>query len=181
MSEDIFTYKYLNTLTIPELSALVKNRLAIPRNSQTSKQLFIDFVLDNATPNLQISIRDAIAAKASKKSKDQCQRHAKQKQKQNDAQNFWWRTAARVEAEIDEVHDISKFLELPDEVRVKECYRQFYNATSNAAVRLVVCAVCARELNMQSDGITECHLSALPNSRCLIPKYAHPAHDLYDG
>ena len=66
-------------------------------------------------------------------------------------------------------------------MRVKECYRQFYNATSNAAVRLVVCAVCACELNMQSDGVTECHLSALPNSQCLIPKYTHPAHDLYDG
>lgn len=177
MSEDIFTYDYLNTLTIPELSALVKNRLAIPRDSRTSKQLFIEFVLDNAAPDLQISIRDAITAKASKKSEDQRQR----KRKRNEAQNFRRRTAARVEAEIDEVRDISKFLELPDEARVKECYRQFYNATSNAAVRLVVCAVCAREVNVQSDSVIECHLSALPNSQRLIPKHAHPAHDLYDG
>lgn len=81
MSEDLFTYDYLNTLNIPELSALVKNRLAIPRDSRTSKQLFIEFILNNATPDLQISIRDAIAAKASKKSEDQCQRHAEQKRK----------------------------------------------------------------------------------------------------
>ena len=181
MSGDSFTYDYLNTLTIPELSVLVKSRLAIPRDSRTSKQLFIEFVLENATPDLQISIRDAIATKASKKSEDQRQRHAKQKRKRNNAQNFRQRTAARVEAEIDEVCDISKFLELPDEARVKECYRQFYNATSNAAVHLVVCAVCACEVNMRSDGVTECHLSALPNSQRLIPKHTHPAHDLYDG
>ena len=34
---------------------------------------------------------------------------------------------------------------------------------------------------MQSDSVTECHLSALPHSQRLIPKHAHPAHDLYDG
>ena len=81
MSKDLFTYDYLNTLTIPELSVLVKNRLAIPRDSQTSKQLFIEFILNNATPDLQISIRDAIAAKASKKSEDQRHRHAEQTRK----------------------------------------------------------------------------------------------------
>ena len=181
MSEDLFTYDYLNTLNIPELSALVKNMLAIPRDSWTSKQLFIEFILNNATPDLQISIRDAIAAKASKKSEDQCQRHAEQKRKWNDTQNIWQRTAAQVEAEIDEVHNISKFLELPEKARVKECYCQFYNATSNTAVCLVVCAICACEVNMWSDGVTECHLSSLPNSQCLIPKHAHPAHDLYSG
>ena len=88
MSKDTFTYDYLNILTIPELSVLVKNRLAVPRDSRTSKQLFIEFVLDNAMPDLRVSIRNAITAKVSKKCEDQHQRHAKQKRKQNDAQNF---------------------------------------------------------------------------------------------
>jgi hypothetical protein len=176
---DLLTYDTLNTLTISEVSDLIKNRLVIPRTTFRPKKVYFEYILDNASPELRLILKDAVTTKATKKFEVQGQRAAERKRKRNNAQNSR-RTAARAEAEIEEVRDVSKFLQLPSEARVKECYHQFYEATSNAAVRLVVCAICAREVNARSDGVTECHLSALPNSHRLIPKHSHPAHDLYD-
>ena len=50
--------------------------------------------------------------------------------------------------------DVFKFLQLPDDTRVKECYQQFYNAMSNEAVQMVVCAVCAWEVDKRGDQVT---------------------------
>ena len=52
---------------------------------------------------------------------------------------------------------------------------------SNEAVQMVVCAVCAREVDKRGDQVTELDLSILPNSQQLIPKQMHSAHDLFDG
>lgn len=85
-----------------------------------------------------------------------------------------------MEAEIEEVRDVSKFLQLPSEAMAKECYHQFYEVTSNSAVCLVVCAICTWEVNVRSDSVIECHLSVLLNSHHLIPKHSHPGPDLYN-
>ena len=85
----------------------------------------IQFILNNATPDLQISFRDTIITKAHKREEDQGQK-LEEKRKRNDILHSR-QVAAWVEAELDEVWDVSKFLQLPDEARVKECYR--HNAT----------------------------------------------------
>ncbi|EMD31577.1 hypothetical protein CERSUDRAFT_78030 [Gelatoporia subvermispora B] len=76
---------------------------------------------------------------------------------------------------------LDEFMKPPTESEVLNCYRAFYEATSNAAVEMAVCAVCAREVDVRSDGVTCIPLAQLPHSSRLIPRIPHPAHDLYEG
>ena len=73
------------------------------------------------------------------------------------------------------------FLDLPTEVEVKNCYEQFYAFTSQPAVKMVVCGVCAREVGCVDEEVT-CHrISDIPNGHRLYPKNRHSSHVLYDG
>ncbi len=76
-------------------------------------------------------------------------------------------------------HDINKFLDLPSDDHLKECYSQFYNATSNAATKDVICAVCAREISVTGDGISTLKIEDIPNPHRLRPTTSHPEHVLY--
>ena len=76
---------------------------------------------------------------------------------------------------------IEKFLDLPTKDEVKECYRKYYVATSNAAVRMTVCGVCAREVGSQDCGVTAQRLKDLPNVHRLIPATPHSSHSFFDG
>jgi hypothetical protein len=44
-----------------------------------------------------------------------------------------------------EQRDFSKFLEIPNADEDRHCYERFYDATSNKALSLQICPVCARE------------------------------------
>jgi len=52
---------------------------------------------------------------------------------------------------------------------------------SNSMLEMVVCGICARELNSREHNINVIPLHELPNSHCLILHTAHTKHDLYDG
>ena len=80
-----------------------------------------------------------------------------------------------------EQYENNKYLDLPSWDGVKQCYREFYNATGNAAVRLTICAVCAREVMQAEEEVVVYALDELPNAQRLHPSQKHPAHDLYDG
>jgi hypothetical protein len=45
----------------------------------------------------------------------------------------------------EEHRDFSKFMVIPNAYEEHDCYQSFYDTTSNAALSLKVCAVCARE------------------------------------
>jgi hypothetical protein len=77
--------------------------------------------------------------------------------------------------------DLSHFLELPTEDERKECYRQFYEATSNAHVFVEICSICGRESGLREAAMECLPLDSLPNSHRLVPHKPHPAHDLYNG
>lgn len=77
--------------------------------------------------------------------------------------------------------DQSLFLQLPTNERVKECYRKFYDATSNDALQSGVCGICARRLDYSESNISPYSLSSLPNVHRLIPALLHHDHTLYDG
>ena len=80
-----------------------------------------------------------------------------------------------------EQYDKDKYLDLPGWDDVKQNYRDFYKATSNAAVCLTICAVCAREVGQIEDEVTVLALDELPNAQRLCPILKHTAHDLFDG
>lgn len=96
--------------------------------------------------------------------------------------------------------DHSKFMELPtDEVR-KQCFRAFREATSNRALAMNVCVVCAREM-MAFEGefqvrckmidvdliLNKCigeklFILSVPNiKQRLRPAIVHPSYDLWEG
>lgn len=79
----------------------------------------------------------------------------------------------------DEV-DVSKCFHTigPDEL--KQCVYNFRVATSNAAVQLGICGVCAREMLRAEKGIENIPLSQIPNPHRLYPMQAHPSHTLYN-
>ncbi|CAK5284216.1 unnamed protein product [Mycena citricolor] len=76
--------------------------------------------------------------------------------------------------------DPNKYLALPDESQTKDIYQRFYDATSNAAVLMMICGVCAREVGPEHDR-TPRRLSTLPNVQRLVPHQPHPSHTLFEG
>ena len=75
----------------------------------------------------------------------------------------------------------NRYLEIPNDDGIRECYSRFYDATSNAAVIAVTCAACSHEVNMKDDEVRTMLLSQLPNVHCLIPHSPHLAHELVNG
>jgi hypothetical protein len=47
--------------------------------------------------------------------------------------------------------NFSMFMEIPNKDQQCQCYKAFYDATSNAALQLQVCPVCAQE-NLATQG-----------------------------
>ena len=75
----------------------------------------------------------------------------------------------------------TRFLDLPTSQETQHSYRQFYEATSNAAIRMTVCGVCAREVGWEEDQVTSHPIDQLPNAHRLIPTNPHDLHTLFDG
>ena len=115
---------------------------------------------------------------------------AMSKRNQTGCRSRWKRveekTAARKATRMMEVaiarnRNTSRFMELPSQKQVYQCYREYYNATSNESLTMMVCAVCAREVNRKEDGVVKIKLTDLPNWDRLRPITPHVAHDLFDG
>lgn len=70
---------------------------------------------------------------------------------------------------------------IPTTEELKSCICDFRNATSNTALRLKICGVCARELLENKDGLEMIPLDELPNFGRLRPSEPHPSQKLYNG
>jgi hypothetical protein len=80
----------------------------------------------------------------------------------------------------DETDDIDTFMKLPSLEEKKMACRAFYKATSNEALAMKVCVICAREL-MASEG-DHWVINDLPNIReLLVPSRGHKDHILWNG
>ena len=111
------------------------------------------------------------------------ERARNQKHKLADDKASYWKKA-RVEAgfaDPDKTQDVNKFLQLLSEEQVRECYHQFYEATSNASLEMVICAVCTHGVDKKCDCVSIHDLTKLPNSHHLIPAVPHPAQNLYNS
>lgn len=78
------------------------------------------------------------------------------------------------------VNNLKGFMDLPTVEQRRAAHQAFQNATSNNALSMSVCTVCAREL-MTKEG-DEKVIFDLPNvQELLAPDHAHPAHELWEG
>jgi hypothetical protein len=71
----------------------------------------------------------------------------------------------RIDVQDDDVFS-SKFLNLPSEDEVKDCYRAFFEATSNNGLQTFICAICARESDIvNGETIESCKCISLLDIR----------------
>ena len=69
--------------------------------------------------------------------------------------------------------DVSHFMDLTSGEEVKNCYHAFYDGMSMGAVEMEICDVCAREVNVRSDGVVTMTVSDISNLHQLVPKNPH--------
>lgn len=174
----------ISQLSIKEISSQLKGILAVTRALRLNKDLLLDHILANAQPELLDVLREAGRSKVAAQDQAQQLRENTRKRKRVETENTR-RTAARVEEESVAIehghHNIHKFLELPTSEEVDSCYHKFWEATSNKALQMSICGVCAREVSIHNDHPRLWCLTDLPNSSRLVPSTPHPAHDLFDG
>jgi len=164
----------LSRLPVREILDAVR-QLVVPAPCRKKKAVLTEFILGNLTPEIEKNLRDKLVARTSAPGPStSCG-----KRKRNEPQPTPTRKSSRVDA--DEPNDDGEFLELPSDATLKSCYRQFYEATSNAALEHVVCAICARERGRQPDGISNISLEDIPSPSRLVPHQSHPDHTLFDG
>ena len=146
----------LNLLNINEIRSVCNKRIKLTRATKT-KDSIVDHVMRYASDDLLHDLKNAVADKV-------------------DAD-----LPRKLRSMSDQNGDSNRYLDLPDPARVHECYADFYRATSNHAVKVVVCAVCAREVNVEDHAVRVIPLADIPNSRRLVPHCPHAAHKLWDG
>ncbi|RDX42771.1 hypothetical protein OH76DRAFT_1362182 [Lentinus brumalis] len=128
----------------------------------------IEYIAEHADVALHADILAATEAKA-------CGRKRRRAETQH---------ARRVAQRLDEApvaRDPARYLSLPSEQDVLQCYRDFRAATSNAALSTAVCAICAREVSVPQDHVETVRLDSLANRARLAPRDPHPQHELYQG
>jgi hypothetical protein len=91
------------------------------------------------------------------------------------------RARSAVRTERTDIQELDKFLDLPSTAEVEHCYRAFYDATSNDALRVFICAVCARSLNSKTERFSNLPLCELPNRDRLRPLTQHNGQILTEG
>ena len=163
----------LSSLRIREILEAA-HQLTVPAPCQKKKHVLANYVLGNLTPEIERNLRSKLAARTSTKPDTPLR-----KRKRDEPQPSTARKSSRMDT--DGLEDDGEFLELPSEAALKSCYRQFYEATSNAALEHKVCAVCARERSRQLDGIEDVYLEDIPSPLRLVPRQSHPCHTLFDG
>ena len=160
-------------LTLKQLQESVAGEIVVPRPVRKTKAALTTFITEHLTPTLENNLRDLLATHTTVQTVGSIR-----KRKREDGSP----SARKVSRfDPDDSEDSGEFLELPSEAVRKSCYREFYEATSNAALELVVCAVCARERGRQPDRVSSVALDEIPSPSRLIPSQPHQKHTLFDG
>ena len=180
-----FTVDDVSRLDIRAILAAARGHLTVPAHVRRPKSVLTRFVVDNMSPELSVSLGASLTAqdgnRAGRTSK------LKRRRKEVDIPS---RKVARVavdDTEDDTNDDMdddtvtNDFLELPSDEVVRDCYRQFYEATSNSALKMAICAVCARERDYYPDKVTTVRLQDIPSPSRLFPSSPHDQHLLFNG
>lgn len=161
----------LDDLTVEELISIARGQITIPRSNLRPKAVLIAFLESHANPTLRMQLQDAAVAKRGT--------NVTGHRRTRTEQQFERRVAQR--ATMVEPRDSTKYLELPTEEEIKQCYKQFFEATSNKAVVAMVCGVCGQEVYTMEEKVATVPLSKVPHSERLAPHPPHPRHQLFNG
>jgi len=174
------SFIHYSSLTSKEIVNTARGQgFQIPRSASRRKEDLLAFIAQNASPN----IISALVLQAHKKetSEPKGRKRRRTEEPEGERPHIRRRVVEFRPVKPRHTYDHNKYLELPTADEVKACYRCFYEATSNAAVKMVVCGVCSREVGIQDDGVRMVRLQDLPNVHRLVPHQPHPAHCLFNG
>ena len=181
MSQEL--HEALSKLTVKEILNHFKGKLSFSRTQRCSKDALVTHILANAPSEDLELMRGMALERESGQERERQEREVSRKRRHAD-QQYARRVAARVEVEDIEntqPSSIDDFLHLPTASQTKDCYRAFYEATSNKGLKSSVCGVCARRVDHRLTKVADYPVSSLPNAHRLVPLHPHPAHTLFDG
>ena len=187
LESDDEKFTLLSQLGVRTIIARLKGVLTLSREQRQSKERLLWYAIRHApTVDLHFLLEAGQEKMAGQNLDKKCQK-CKRPGEVN-TQHTAWRLEepedtieAVVDVAADEDYGPSKFLELPTEEERRNCYAAFYQATSNDAVKMGVCGVCAQECNIIADELVKTQLHFIPNGSCLVLTKPHPAHQLFDG
>lgn len=170
----------LRKLTVNEiLEAARQSGIEVPRAHQSPKEKLISWLSLQCSPRLEDIVQSIVTerfARRNERQREKRRRRAEEQRRRRQARRLEEHRRAEAPA-----RDISKYLDLPDTHRLHDCYAAYYHATSNAAFRQLVCAVCARELGVRESQIKILPLQHLPHRERLVPRSPHREHTLFEG
>lgn len=144
--------KELNQLTVKEILRVCGSEaFSVPSIIRKNKLQLLELIISSAPSPVVSALSTLIQQQKSKQdTTSQCKR------KSGDAQlDSTHRTEKNVQCRISydyepiperNEYQNTRFLDLPTNQETQHSYSQFYEATSDVAVRLTVCGVCAREV-----------------------------------
>ncbi|KIM37618.1 hypothetical protein M413DRAFT_258503 [Hebeloma cylindrosporum] len=170
----------LLALTLSEIRTTARQKgFAIPRSAPTRKEDLLLYISQHASANIMSALTDFAREKEGRRLEGQ--RRSRQEEVGQGRPAVRRRLEEFRPVKPRHAYDQSKYLDLPTADEVKACYRHFYEATCNNALKMVVCAVCAREVGVQEDNVIVLPLRDLPNAHRLVPRLPHRAHHLFEG
>ncbi|EMD32190.1 hypothetical protein CERSUDRAFT_99591 [Gelatoporia subvermispora B] len=178
----------LALLTMVDILSRVKGVLKIPARARHKKSALLEHVIEYASPAFLSQLRELGRRKKEARATGGKPTERRQRKRgREEDEPVMRRVAPRIDVSgpaedaDDSGRPLDEFMRLPSPEQVKACYRAFHTATSNDALRMAVCGVCARELSVRDDQVNPYPLSSLPNAERLIPSTPHPAHTLFHG
>lgn len=189
MDVDPHTVKDISELTVKEIRAYISGLLTVPNAQRAKKDSLVEYILAKADPSCIEHLWKAGQERRAERDRNREKADIGRKQKRNEQQNTR-RVAQRTDHDSTGAHDgdsnqsdpsLNSFLRLPTPGQLKDCYRAFYNATSNKALASATCGICARNVNISEQKVTHFKINSLPNAHRLIPRNPHAAHTLFDG
>ncbi|KAF8526435.1 hypothetical protein JB92DRAFT_3108230 [Gautieria morchelliformis] len=147
--------------------------IAFTREAKRTRAALLDFV-QTLGPLQKTQLAEAIDQKT------QC--HGEKRKRKNITNKLCW-VDQRLEVEFNghSEPDISECFQVATPEVLKACIRAFREVTSNHALELGVCTVCAQELLVQENGFQRVPLRNIPNLHHLVPKATHPMHETING
>lgn len=173
-------YQILSNLRVDLLRRYASTFCTLPGEVKTDKALLIRWILARAPDDITRHLLNAGLTRKRIR-EDQSIDRARKKRVYVSARRQEARDLHHANHQLQFSYDTSKFLELPTETEIHECYNRFYQATSNSALSSAICGVCARSGLSVEDGMVALPISSIPNRHRLKPFKPHPAHELYDG
>ena len=169
-----------SALTLIEIRTTSRqNGFITPRSAPTQKEDLLLSVAQHASPNVVSTLTGL--AREKEGSRPSSPRRSRPEEAEAGRPGVRRRLEEFQPVKARHTYDQSKYLDLPtaaDEVNAS--YRHFYEATSNNALKMVVCGVCSRKVGVQDDNVL-LPLQDLPNGHCLVSHQQHPVHHLFEG